>query len=106
MSERVWRRGPLVAEVRSETADTIALLHLDTDRPRVLNGTAAAIWTLVDGHRSQSQIVAELSEQFNAPSALISADVEDFMTSLSSERLIEQVPAGGAGDRGGTGKTA
>lgn len=93
MSEQVWRRGPLVAEVRSETADTIALLHLDTGTPRVLKDTAAVIWTLIDGHRSQSQIVSELTEQFDAPAALISAHVEDFITGLKTEKLIEQAPA-------------
>lgn len=94
MSERVWRRAPFVAEVRSEMGDTVAVLQLDSDQPRVLNGTAATIWTLMDGRRSESDIVSKLSEEFDDADGLISTHVEEFMASLSSEGLIEQVPAG------------
>lgn len=106
MSERVWRRAPFVAEVRSETADIIAVLHLDTDQPRVLNDTAATIWSLIDGHRAESEIVSKLSEEYDDADGLISAHVEGFMTSLSSERLIEQVPAGNAGGHDEAGETS
>lgn len=106
MSERVWRRAPFVAEVRSETSDTIAVLQLDTDQPRVLNGTAATIWALIDGHRSQSEIVAQLCEEYDDADGLISAHVENFMAILSSELLIEQIPAGIPGTIAGAGGTA
>lgn len=92
MSEEVWQRGRLVAEVRSESSDTIALLHLDVGQPRVLNGTAAVIWVLIDGNRSQAQVIAELSEAFDAPVGLIGAQVQEFLESLAAEDLIVPVP--------------
>ena len=85
MSEEVWHRARLVAELRSESSDTIALLQLDAGHSRVLTGTAATIWKLIDGNRSQAQIVAELSETFDAPVGLISAGSWSFSRFFAAE---------------------
>ena len=93
MLEWVWRRAPLAAEGRSETVDTIVLLPPDTGQPRVLTGTAATLWALVNGSRSQSEIISQLSE------GLTAVRVDEFLASLRSEWLIEQVTEGCAGER-------
>ena len=94
MSEEVWHRGPLVAEQRSESSDTIALLHLISGQSRVLNGTASAIWMLMDGNRCQAQIIAELNDEFDAPAGMIDAQVLEFFKSLAADDLIVPVAKG------------
>lgn len=72
------------------------MLHVDTDAPRVLNGTAAAIWRLVDGRRNLDEIVALLREEFDDPDDLLANHVGAFFRSLRAEELIE--PVLGEGD--------
>ncbi len=56
----IWRHSLHVAQVRTESANRVALLHLDATQPVVLEGTAATIWDLIDGDRSEQDILAEL----------------------------------------------
>lgn len=88
MSEKVWRRRRLIAELRSESSDTIGLLHLIAGHSRVLNGTASTIWMLMDGNRNQTQIIAELNEEFDAPVGLIDAQVLEFFKKLEADDFI------------------
>jgi hypothetical protein len=85
----VWKRGGLVAEVRTEQQGRVALLHLDATQPVVLEGTAATIWNLIDGQRSEQSILAELEATFEDRSGQMQAQVEDFLASLEAQRLIE-----------------
>ena len=85
----VWKRGGLVAEVRTESQARVALLHLDATQPVVLEGTAATIWNLIDGHRSEQSILDELAATFEDRSGQMQAQVEDFLASLEAQRLIE-----------------
>jgi hypothetical protein len=85
----VWKRGGLVAEVRSEQQGRVALLHLDATQPVVLEGTAATIWNLIDGQRSEQSILAELEATFEDRSGQMQGQVEDFLASLEAQRLIE-----------------
>lgn len=88
----IWRRGGLVAQVRTESASRVALLHLDATQPVVLEGTAATIWELIDGRRDQSDIIAELEAVFEDAAGQLVRQVEAFLASLEAQRLIE--PAG------------
>ena len=85
----VWKRGGLVAEVRTESQARVALLHLDATQPVVLEGTAATIWNLIDGQRSEQSIFAELEAIFEDRSGQMQAQVEAFLASLEAQRLIE-----------------
>lgn len=85
----VWKRGGLVAEVRTESRNRVALLHLDANQPVVLQGTAATIWDLIDGRRTQEAILAELEANFEDQSGQMQAEVEHFLASLEAQRLIE-----------------
>ncbi|WP_461172284.1 PqqD family protein [Arthrobacter sp. Z1-9] len=85
----VWKRGGLVAEVRSGSANRVALLHLDAVRPLVLEGTAAIIWNLIDGQRTEQSILAELEANFEDQSGQMQSQVERFLASLEAQRLIE-----------------
>ena len=85
----VWRHSDLVAEVRTDPANRVALLHLDATQPVVLEGTAAVIWNLIDGQRTEQSILTELEASFEDHSRQIQAQVESFLASLEAQRLIE-----------------
>lgn len=85
----VWKRGGLVAEVRTQSTNRVALLHLDATQPVVLEGTAAVIWNLIDGQRTEESILAELEASFQDRSGQMQAQVESFLASLEAQRLIE-----------------
>lgn len=106
---RIWRRGRRVAEVVSEDGARAALLHLDSDRPLVLSGSAARIWCLVDGSRSTDGIRSELAAEYGAEpgsplSDEIGGEVDRFLAELATRGLIEELgePDGASGAPAGS----
>jgi len=91
----VWKRGGLVAEVRTEPAGRVALLHLDASQPVVLDGTAAAIWKLIDGRRDQADVIAALEATFEDAAGQLAHQVEGFLAGLEAQRLIEALDTAG-----------
>ena len=85
----IWRHSGHVAQVCTKPQARVVLLHLDATRPVVLEGTAATIWNLIDGQRSEQSILAELEATFEDRSGQMQAQVEDFLASLEAQRLIE-----------------
>lgn len=88
----IWRHSSLVAEVRTDSACRVALLHLDANQPVVLEGTAATIWNLIDGRRSQTEVIAELEAAFEDAAGQLATQVEAFLICLEGQRLIEAAP--------------
>ncbi len=85
----IWHHCDHVAQVRTQRGSRVALLHLDAARPVVLEGTAAAIWDLIDGRRAQAGVIAELEASFEDAAGRLGAQVESFLISLEAQRLIE-----------------
>lgn len=85
----VWKRGGSVAEVCTRRRSRVALLHLDETQPVVLEGPAAAIWDLIDGQRTEQDILAELEAAFDDVMGEMQAQAELFLASLEARRLIE-----------------
>lgn len=85
----IWRHAGLVAEVRTASIYRVALLHLDANQPVVLEGTAATIWDLIDGQRTEQSILTELEATFEDQSGQMQSQVEHFLASLEARRLIE-----------------
>ena len=85
----IWRHSGLVAEVRTDPATRVALLRLDATQPVVLEGTAAAIWNLIDGQRREQSILAELEASFEDHSGQMRAQLQSFLASLEAQHLIE-----------------
>lgn len=56
----------------------------------VLNPVSAEIWQLLNEGKSQEQIVAALAKDFDAPEAVIAADVEEFFQSLEKHGILER----------------
>ncbi|MET3721631.1 PqqD family protein [Arthrobacter sp. UYEF21] len=88
-----WHRSRCVAEVRAQSTNRVALLHLDATQPVVLEGTAATIWDLIDGERTEQSIVAELQTSFEDAAGQMQSQVEAFLASLAAQQLIEPASA-------------
>jgi hypothetical protein len=56
-----------------------------------LNETGRSIWMRLDGQRSVSDIVSELTAEFEADHDEIEADVVGLLTELKSRRMISAV---------------
>jgi hypothetical protein len=82
------RRTDEVAVVVSE--ERVAVLDLDhLDRlPLVLEGTAAAIWERLDGTRTETALVQELAELYDAPEADVAGGVTSFLDELARLDLL------------------
>lgn len=85
----VWRHSGRAAVV--DSGDRIALLDLDhlADPPRVLEGSAAAIWRAVDGVRTTPMVVESVAGSYGVPPAELEADVLAFLDSLATAGLLE-----------------
>jgi hypothetical protein len=90
----VWRRATSAAYVESpERVVVLDLDHLDLP-PYVFEGAAAQIWACVDGDRTETEIVTDLAEAFEAPAEVVAPDVRQFVDRLRELGLI-------VGDDGG-----
>ena len=60
----------------------------------LLDPAASAVWRLVDGGRTQAEVVAELALQFAADPDRLGADVETLVGSLIARGLVVRDEAG------------
>jgi len=82
---RVRRQdGVLAQEAHGQTV----LLRLEDGGYYALDEVGAMIWELCDGGRAVGEIVALLCEEFDAPEAVVQADVLEFIDDLRRERLL------------------
>ena len=100
---RVWARSATVAYV--ESPDRVVVLDLSKlDRlPYVFEGSAAQVWGCVDGVRTESEIVTDLAEAYDAPVAVVEPDVRRFVDRLAALGLIVAGARGSAGAGAGDG---
>ena len=70
--------------------DEVVLMRIDTGEFYSLTGTGAEIWRLIDGERSEADVVKMLESSFNAPAAVIAKDVADLIRELAGMGLIDR----------------
>ena len=87
-------RAPGLAEVvRERHCVVLNLPRLEEQQsPYVFDGTSFAIWLLIDGTRSEAQIVDELAEAYEASRDQVAGDVEVFVTRLLELELVTLDP--------------
>lgn len=73
--------------------ETLVLLNPLTGHYYTLNEVGARIWELLDGTRTQDEIVNVLSAEYEAADAEIRADVDDLLADLRDEELIDEEQA-------------
>jgi hypothetical protein len=84
----VWHHAGNAAYVEStDRVVVIDLDHLDLP-PYVFEGTAAQVWMCIDGDRTETEIVTDLAEAYDAPAEVIRPDVRQFVDRLRDLGLI------------------
>jgi hypothetical protein len=78
------QQGVLAQEARGQTV----LLRLEDGGYYALDEVGARIWELCDGERAVGEIVGVLCGEFDAPEAIVRADVLEFIGDLRRERLL------------------
>jgi len=86
--KQVWVRKDELAFV--ESADRLVVLDLDRldELPLVLTGSAAAVWSAIDGSRDEEGICAEVAEGFGVETDEVRAHVSEFLGDLAGRDLI------------------
>lgn len=74
--------------VATRVDDEILIVDLDGGELLSLEGTGRAVWELIDGVRSEADIVAALSEAYDAERALLMRDVEALLAELENAALV------------------
>ena len=89
----VWQHAPSTAYVESpERVVVLDLSHLELP-PYVFEGSAAQVWTCLDGDRTEAEVVNDLAEAFDVPAEVVEPDVKLFV-----DRLVDLGLVVGAGD--------
>ncbi|HEX9227079.1 MAG TPA: PqqD family protein [Arthrobacter sp.] len=96
MTERVWRVSANVAYVRSPDGGRVAVLDLEQDVPVILVGTAASVWSALDGTRTETKVIEELARDYGTDVSAIHLDVVALIQELSSSGMIMQSPIDGS----------
>jgi Coenzyme PQQ synthesis protein D (PqqD) len=80
--ETLWRHAEHTAYVESpERVVVLDLDHLDRP-PYVFEGSAAVVWTCVDGDRTESEIIADLAKAYEVEASVVAVDVRQFVDRL------------------------
>lgn len=74
--------------IETRIDDEIVLMDLDSGNFFSLSGSAAAIWTLLDGIRSRDEVLAGLAQEYGCPATDIAPDVDDFLLQVRSAGFV------------------
>ncbi|MFJ4209299.1 PqqD family protein [Paenarthrobacter sp. NPDC089675] len=86
--EQFWHRAQAVAVVPSQSEMRVALLNLEQGSPLVLLGSAVLIWDLIDGTRTESDLLRELNAAFpGVGESAMEGHVRSFLAELSHHGL-------------------
>jgi len=66
----------------------LALTLVGSNKVLVLNSTGRAIWQLLDGSKTCSQVISKIAQQFSTPVEKVTFDVYTFIEHLVSVGLI------------------
>lgn len=81
-----FRKNPQVV-YRELAGEGGVLLHLETAQYHAVNETGLAIWELLDGERTVSDVVADLRASLDEDPDALEEDVVEFLAALSARGL-------------------
>ena len=84
--ERIPKRHPTAGFRIFEGQATIVMP--DGSYIHVLNEIGSRVWELMDGEKSESQIVEILCQEFETDREEVARDVKDFLTALEAHRML------------------
>ena len=82
-----FRPHPDVLERR--VGDEVVLVHMRRNEIFSLNVTGARLWELVREGRSRSEVVAQLTTEFDATGATVEEETDRLLAALEREGLLE-----------------
>ncbi len=77
-----------VCFVESSLDGETLLMELENGRFFTLRGSAAVIWTLIDGSRDRAAIASELYAKFDGPPEQIDRELDAFLNQLSEAGFV------------------
>ena len=88
--KQFWHKAMSVAEVPSYDEMRVALLNVDGGSPLVLLGSAVVIWDLLDGTRTEADMLQELLAVFSGTDErAMEGHLRNFLADLSHQGLAE-----------------
>ena len=86
MSQPLTKNPAAFAETRID--DEIVIMNLASGDFFSLEGSAAAIWNLLDGSRDRAAVLAALSSEYAAEPTGLARDLDSFLDELRADGLI------------------
>ncbi len=81
-------QGVLVQQVNEQTI----LLNPNDGQYFALDGVGGHIWDLCDGSRTIHEMATLISRDYDAPVAVVEADVQELLADLVHEKLVIGAP--------------
>lgn len=81
------RLKPTPEATFQEVAGEIILIHLNTGVYYSLNDVGASYWNLLDGQRTIADCAGLIAAEYNAPEAIVLADLLELSADLVKEGL-------------------
>jgi hypothetical protein len=75
--------------VAQRVEDQIVVVNLTTNRIFALSSTAARVWELLSEGRDQSEIQAQLSQEYAIDGPELRKEIERLLAELNAESLVE-----------------
>jgi hypothetical protein len=85
LSNRLRRKDKVISH---QIEGKEILLRLDSGEYYALDEVGRRIWELCDGTRSVGEVVATVSEEYDAPEDTIRADAVELLQNLLDEKLV------------------
>jgi|GEM_PF-1934857 len=90
LHDQFWKRAHAVGQVPAPGEERTVILNLERGSPLVLQGSAAVIWELIDGTRTETGILKELAGIYTgADERLMAAQTRQFLAGLFLQGLVE-----------------
>ena len=77
----------------SRLDDETLILNLDSGFHYTLDAVATDMWELLVKTGDPQQVVARISDQYDVPPEVVSADLKDLLSQLEAEGIIQTLEA-------------
>jgi hypothetical protein len=79
--------------IETEVDGELVALHVDNGTCYGFNGTATRIWAMIEQPKRLSELVGELTQEFDVDAATCEAQLRDLLDELAADGLVEIRPA-------------
>jgi coenzyme PQQ biosynthesis protein PqqD len=88
---RLARSAKILAQQVKRDDPTVVLLDPTSGEYYTLEAVGSRVWQLCDGTRTLAEMVATLSQEFEAAADVIESDVRELLKELVDEGLVQIV---------------